>query len=258
MISGKNNRFIKEITRLMSSPKERKQRGLFVAEGIRLCRDAVDSGAKIANFLYTAEAAVKYEQDFEKITSVADNGCEVSSEIFNRISDTGTPQGFMCIIRSELSTKMKKIKEGKKYLALENIQDPTNLGTILRTAEALGSEGVILSSDCCDIFSPKVVRGSMGAVFRLPFMLVGSLTEFVYEMNKRGICTYASTPHEAENMDNVDFSDGGIILVGNEGNGLKEETINACMKRIKIEMKGKAESLNASAAAAILLYRFSL
>lgn len=258
MISGKNNRFIKEITKLMSSARERRQRGLFVAEGIRLCRDAFQSGAEIVNFIYTAEAAEKYRQDFDKISFAAGNNYEVSNEVFKKISDTGTPQGFMCIIRSGLSTVMKKIEEGKRYAALENIQDPTNLGTVLRTAEALGSDGVILSSGCCDIFSPKVVRGSMGAVFRLPFMLVEDLTELVHDMTNRGICTYASTPHDAENIENIDFSDGGIMLIGNEGRGLKEETVKSCTRRVRIEMKGRAESLNASAAAAILLYRFNL
>ncbi len=258
MISGKNNRFIKEITKLMSSAKERRQKGLFAAEGIRLCRDALQSGADIVNFLYTAEAAEKYNQDFERIVSAADDSCEVSREVFDRIADTGTPQGFMCIIKSELRTKMREIEKGKKYTALENIQDPTNLGTILRTAEALGSDGVVLSSGCCDVFSPKVVRGSMGAIFRLPFMIVDDMTEFVYDMKDRGICTYASTPHEAENIEDIDFSGGGIMLIGNEGNGLKKETADACQSRVRIEMKGRAESLNASAAAAILLYKFNL
>lgn len=258
MISGKNNRLVKDIARLVSSARERRERGLFAAEGIRLCRDAVESGASIEYFLYTAEASEKYRADFENIISVAEKSYEVSSEVFNKISDTGTPQGFMCIIKTGLNTIMTEIEKGKRYVGLENIQDPTNLGTILRTAEALGSSGIILSSGCCDIFSPKVVRGSMGAIFRLPFMLVDDMEVFVSNIERRGICTYASTPHEADNIEDIDFSSGGIMLIGNEGNGLKKETIEACSRRVKIEMKGRAESLNVSAAAAILLYRFNL
>ncbi len=258
MISGKNNEFIKEISKLVSSSKARREKGLFAAEGIRLCRDALDSGAHITAFLYTSEAAMKYSADFDSLNSAADKSYELAGTIFNKIADTGTPQGFMCIIKSELDTKIKQIEKGKKYLALENIQDPTNLGTILRTAEALGCDGVILSSGCCDIFSPKAVRGSMGAVFRLPFMPAVNFSELISEADKLGICTYASTPHEAENIENIDFSAGGIILIGNEGNGLKKETVNACTRRIRIEMKGRAESLNVAAAAAVLLYKFNL
>ncbi len=258
MISGKNNELIKEIKKLMSSAKERRQRGLFAAEGVRLCRDALRSGAHIVYFLYTEEAAEKNKEDFGCIMSAADKCICVSGDIFKKISDTGTPQGFMCIIGNKLDTYITEIESGKRYLGLENIQDPSNLGTILRTAEALGSDGVIMSVGCCDVYSPKVVRGSMGAVFRIPFMIVEDMSEFVAYSGKIGIPTYASTPHDAENIEDTDFSRGGIMLIGNEGSGLKEETVRLCMKRVRIEMRGRAESLNAAAAAAILLYKFSL
>ena len=130
------------------------------------------------------------------------------------------------------------------------------MGTILRTAEALGINGIILSKDCCDIYSPKVVRGSMGAVFRLPVMIAEDFTEYISSLAKADIMIYASTPRNAENIESVDFSKGGVMLIGNEGNGLKEDTIKASSKRVKISMRGRAESLNAAAAAAILLYRF--
>ena len=149
-----------------------------------------------------------------------------------------------------------KIEIGRHYAGLENIQDPSNMGTILRTAEALGIDGVILSKDCCDIYSPKVVRGSMGAVFRLPVIIAEDFTEYISKLAKSNIMIYASTPRNAEDIESVDFSKGGVMLIGNEGNGLKDETIKACSKRVKINMKGRAESLNAAAAAAILLYRF--
>ena len=96
----------------------------------------------------------------------------------------------------------------------------------------------------------------MGAIFRLNIIIAEHFTEYIAELAKAGIITYASTPRNAEDIENVDFSKGGVMLIGNEGNGLKEETIKACSKRVKINMKGRAESLNAAAAAAILLYRF--
>ena len=159
---------------------------------------------------------------------------------------------FQTLDKKSLSYKINK-KE--RYIALENIQDPSNMGTILRTAEAFGVHGVILSKDCCDIYSPKVVRGSMGAVFRITTVIAENFTEYIRQLTRNGINTYASTPHEAENIEHIDFSNGGVMLIGNEGNGLKEETIQVCLKRVKIPMTGRAESLNASAAAAILMYK---
>ncbi len=256
MITSKDNELVKEIVKLNSSAKERREKKLFIAEGIRLCRDAMISGAKIVNFLYTGEAAEKYAKDFDNIRSSAEKSTELSRSIFQKICDTNTPQGFLCLIDTKMGHSLYKVDIGKKYVALENIQDPSNLGTILRTAEALGIDGVIISSDCCDIFSPKVVRGSMGALFRLPFMIAEDFTAFIEQSVKIGISCYGSTPHNAISINEVDFSNGGIMLIGNEGNGLCEKTLSVCTEKVKIPMKGRAESLNAAAAAAILMYSF--
>lgn len=254
MISSKDNPTVKLASSLLSSVKARKKEKLFVAEGVRLCCDAAISDADIRAFLYTAEAAAKYPEEFELLSGRSARCLEISEGVFNKISDTATPQGFLCIISNERSQKLEKLKVGRKYAALETIQDPSNLGTILRTAEALGIDGVILSSGCCDIFSPKVVRGSMGAVFRLPFMITDDIVGLIRQSEKNGIKSYASTPRNAKDIRSIDFSDGGIILIGNEGNGLSEDTINACAERVMIKMLGRAESLNAASAAAILMY----
>ena len=255
MITSKDNDLIKEVSKLLSASKYRKKNTSFVAEGVRLCCDAVSSGAVIKSFLYTPDAAEKYIDELSFISDAAQSSAEISRSLYDRLSDTGSPQGFMCVIDMNTTPKLDKISLSGKYTALENIQDPSNLGTILRTAEALGVDGVILSEGCCDIFSPKVVRGSMGAVFRLPVMHTGNMADFVKEQTSLGIPCYASTPRDAEDIECIDFSGGAIMLIGNEGNGLREETVSCCTKRVKINMKGRAESLNAAAAAAILLYR---
>lgn len=255
MITSRDNELIKEVSKLISASKYRKKSNCFVAEGVRLCRDAANSGALIKSFLYTSEAAEKYNEELCIISKAAASSAEISRELYDRLSDTGSPQGFLCVIDMNSTPRLNEISISGKYAALENIQDPSNLGTILRTAEALGVDGVILSEGCCDIFSPKVVRGSMGAVFRLPFMQVKSMADFVRIQTSSGAVCYASAPRDAEDIENIDFSGGAIMLIGNEGNGLKEETISCCTKRVKINMKGRAESLNAAAAAAILLYR---
>ena len=123
------------------------------------------------------------------------------------------------------------------------MQDPNNLGAILRSAEAFGIDGIVMSEDCCDIYSPKVVRGSMGAVFRIPFVICSSISSFLKENTY--LDSFAAV---------VDSNAIRITVVGNEGNGLKQETIDVCKNKITIPMRGKAESLNASAAASIIIW----
>lgn len=256
MITSKDNELIKRAAKLISNSKFRRESNRFVAEGVRLCRDGADSGAEIEVFLVTPQAAEKYPDDYKKISTMAEKTFEISEKLFKQLSDTTTPQGFMCIFKTlDKQTLLYTINNQGRYIALENIQDPSNMGTILRTAEALGTDGIILSSDCCDIYMPKVVRGSMGAIFRVPVITVADFTEYISDITKNGVKTYASTPHEAENINDIDFSDGGVILIGNEGNGLRNKTIDVCYKRIKIPMKGRAESLNAAVAASILMWK---
>ena len=256
MITSKDHGIIKEVSALMTGAKQRRERQCFAAEGVRLCCDGVASGGEVRAFLYTQEAADKYPREFEQLSAAAEKTYEISGKLMERIADTKTPQGFLCVFRMPgLKAQADTLCKTGRYAALENLQDPSNLGTILRTAEALGMDGVILSGDCCDVYSPKVVRGSMGAVFRLPVMLAEDFTALIASLTARGFHTFGSTPHRAEDMEQIDFSGGGVMLVGNEGNGLREETLQVCSHRVRIRMKGRAESLNAAAAAAILLYK---
>lgn len=254
MITSRDNPTIKEIIKLQKSAKQRREASLFTVEGARLCRDAALSGAKIEKLVYTKQAMEKYSDDFKLIS---DSGCEkieVNTDIFLKISDTKSPQGLLCLISVlDKNVLLDKIENMGCYVALENISDPSNLGTILRTAEALGVDGIILSDDCCDIYSPKVTRGSMGAVFRMKFCVAEDFPKFIRELTQSGIKTYAATPRDAVSVTEVDFN-SGIVLIGNEGAGLTDKAIDACLTRVKIPMGGRAESLNASAAAAILMW----
>lgn len=254
MITSKDNDIIKDAAKLVKSAKYRRERNLFTAEGVRLCRDGIMSGIIAESFLFTSSAKNKYRDDFEKISEGAKKCCEISEQLFEKISDTKSPQGFFCIFNMlDKPSFPYTINNQGNYVALENLQDPSNLGTVLRTAEALGIDGVILSENCCDIYSPKVVRGSMGAVFRLPFYISESFTEFIASATQKGVFTYGSTPRNAVDITDVCFN-GGIMLVGNEGNGLTEKTLAVCSKRVRIPMRGRAESLNAAAAAGILMW----
>lgn len=252
-ITSKDNANIKNTVKLKNSSKFRKKSGAFIAEGVRLCMDAMYSGAKIEILFATENAAQKYEQDFEKLSNYADKSFIVTAPIFAVMSDTETPQGFLCVIKAlDKIPEFDTIKRNSKFIALENLQDPSNLGTILRTAEAFALDGIVLSADCCDIYSPKVVRGSMGAVFRIPFLICNNIVDFLRE--NQSLVSYAAVVSDAENITEVSFNNPSIAVIGNEGNGLRKETIDYCNHRITIPMSGKAESLNASTAASIIMW----
>ena len=253
-LTSKDNPHIKNAVKLKKSAKYRKQSGCFIAEGVRVCMDAYLSKAQIEAFFVTESAMDKNREDFKKLSEIAANTYLVSDSLFALISDTQTPQGFLCVIkRLDKSAEFDTIKNGGKFLALENLQDPNNLGTILRSAEAFGVSGVIMSDDCCDIYNPKVVRGSMGAVFRLNIIETGSLPEFFEK--KPQFNTYAAVvDSSADKVTDVDFEEPCAVVIGNEGNGIRVETADACRRRITIPMNGKAESLNASVAAAVLIW----
>lgn len=254
MITSKDNDIIKNTVKLVKNSKHRKESGHFTAEGVRICLDGVQSGFAPEIFFYTSKSKDKYSEEFEKISAVSKKSFEVSQAVFEKISDTKSPQGFFCVFNMlDKSKNLYTINNRGNYIALENVQDPANMGTILRTAEALGFDGVILSGNCCDFYSPKVVRGSMGAVFRLPSFVPENFVEYIGTLTKSGIATYGSTPRNAEDITKLDIS-GGVMLIGNEGNGLSEDVLNVCSKRVRIPMGGRAESLNAAAAAAILMW----
>lgn len=254
IITSKDNVNIKNVVKLKSSSKQRKKAGLFIAEGVRICYDAMLSNAEIVSFFVTETAMQKFEDKYNELSNYADKTFVVSSAVFSMISDTSTPQGFLCVIKTlDKSNQFDTIKDGGKFLALDNLQDPNNLGTILRSAEAFGIDGIIMSQDCCDVYSPKVVRGSMGAVFRLPFIFCDSIKEFL--LNNQQLNSYAAVVDKgAKSICDVSFNEPCVTVIGNEGNGLKKETIDVCQEQITIPMNGKAESLNASTAASIIIW----
>ena len=253
-ITSKDNSLIKKISKLNTSAKQRREQGLFVAEGLRLSIDAMLSDCEITALLITEKALNKYSESINKLIEYSSASYLVKESVFNFISETKTPQGVLCLIKTlDKKSLFDTIKDNGKFLALDGIQDPSNLGTILRTAEAVGIDGVVLSKDCCDIYSPKVVRGSMGAVFRLPFIIYPTIAQFLND--NPALNSYAAVvDSKAQSITDICFTEPCVAVVGNEGNGLKDETIIACNNKITIPMKGKAESLNASTAASIIIW----
>lgn len=252
-LTSKDNAQLKQAAKLQKSARFRRQTGLFAAEGLRVCADAMKSGAVIETLFLTKAALEKNPDTCTALCDYAHKSFLVSPELFAHISDTQTPQGVLAVIKAlDKNALFDTIKNGGKFLVLDNVQDPNNLGAILRSAEAFGVTGVILSADCCDVFNPKVVRGSMGAVFRLPVCIAEDLPQWLAAHPQ--LHTYAAVVGDAQPVTEIRFAEPCAVVIGNEGNGIRQATAAACHQRITIPMNGKAESLNASVAAAILIW----
>ncbi|MBQ2898249.1 MAG: RNA methyltransferase [Oscillospiraceae bacterium] len=252
LISSRENPLIKEAAALVSDKKARKQSGLFVAEGARLCSEACKSGAEVLRLFVTEEAEKKYPEYLKNLLSEAKEVYNITCSVAEKISDTKSPQGVFAVCR--ISEKEVDLSKDGVFVLLSNLQDPGNIGTILRTCEAMDAKGVFLCG-CADCFSPKVLRGTMGCIFRLPIRVFSETAEALALLHEAGVSTYASALAEnALLLPEVKFSKKSCVLIGNEGNGLEHEVIEACEHVVMIPMPGKAESLNAASAAAIMIY----
>lgn len=251
-ITSKDNKLIKYIAKLQTSAKFRREEKRFVAEGLRVCVEAALSGADVESLLVTEYALNKHKDDLKPLMNCAKETYLTSDKAMCAACDTQTPQGVICIIKT-LDNNIDLDTINNKYILAENVQDPSNLGTILRTADALGLSGVIMTKDCCDVYSPKVCRGAMGALYRVPFMFVDNAPDFIAEFNKTGV-SYAAVVRNADLVTACDFEGNCLIAIGNEGNGLTDACVAACRKRITIPMNSHAESLNAAIAAGILMW----
>lgn len=179
----------------------------------------------------------------------------VDDSIFGKMSDTVTPQGVLAVANMISYNYQELInKENASFLVLEDVQDPGNLGTMMRTAEGAGMDAVIMSKNTVDIYNPKTLRSTMGSIFRVPFCYVDDLSEVMKKMHQKGIMTYAAHLQGKSYYDEICFSKKSAVLIGNEGNGLSEEVSSLAKVKLKIPMEGKLESLNAAVSAAILMY----
>lgn len=257
-ISSRENKRVKFIAKLQNNSKFRSENGLFVIEGLRLCLDAAQNGFSINTLIYTTEIYKKHSSDIEFIKSKSLEVFETSTQVFEKISDTKSPQGVLCVCSVPEIRRLTEINSQGKYIFLENTNNPSNLGTISRTAQALGISGIIISDKSCDPFGPKALRASMGSLLKIPLYIISNCSDALNYLKNVGYSLYASVPDpNATHIDKIDFGKKSVILIGNEANGLTEETILLCDYRITIPMKGNAESLNAAAAAAILIWEIS-
>ena len=251
-ITSVKNPKVSAYVSLVSSAKERRDKGLFVLEGLRLCLDVLWSGRTVKEVYFTKEIYESDKAEIDKLIGVSEQCFEISESVAEKMSDTKTAQGIFAVVAADF--RHCDVVNMGKYVLLENIQDPANLGAISRTAEALGIDGIIVSGGC-DVLSPKALRASMGALLRIPVIETDNVTKTIESAQHMGMKTYASTPREeATDLTEADFGGGVIVVVGNEANGVTQSTMESCKESITIKMTGRAESLNAGAAASIIMW----
>lgn len=254
-ITSRLNGRIKAAAALVTSAAARRREGLFVLEGARLCADAGETGVSIRQLFLTEEALGRYPEEAAFLLEKAEAAFLITEEISRRLGDTQTPQGIFCVCEVlDKPPSDDTIEKNGSYIAIENIQDPANLGAIARTAEALGVSGLLVSGGC-DVYSPKAQRAAMGALLRLPVLRADSMEGALRPCRALGMRIYASTPRaDALPVAQAGLGPRTVCVVGNEGAGVTRETMALCDALVTIPMLGRAESLNASAAAAILMW----
>lgn len=253
IIISKDNPVIKLYQKLSSSKKERFQYGLFVLEGLRIVEDTLREDSGIKNLILTKQAYEKYSQVLFQADLRDTRTVVISNELGNKIASTDTTQGVFAICSIPVRKNID-FRENGRYIVLYGLQDPGNVGMIIRTADALGIDGVILSG-CCDLYSPKVIRSTMGSVFRMNTMIENNTENLFGMLESNGVLTSASViDKDAVNINDCKFDGKQAVFIGNEGNGLPHEIALRCNRRVTIRMNGSINSLNAAMAAGILMW----
>ena len=255
LISSKDNPRIKKVVKLLSSAKARQDAGLFAAEGMRLCRDVLQSGIEIQAVYYTHQAEKRYGSDLLDLCEVAKETYLVTEEVFAKMGDTSTPQGVLvlgCIPALDAAPDLQG-----KYICMERVADPSILGAVARSVEAFGVDGIILGNGGVDPFSPKALRASMGALVRLPIYSCEDFCAEILDMKQKGHRIVGAVVREGKSLADFTFKKGDIVLIGNEADGLTEEAVNICDEKVTICMEGRAESLNAATAATVFIWEMT-
>lgn len=262
-ITSASNSRIKHIITLRTKARERRKERCFIIEGIRIF---TDTPMQFIREVFCTEELWRRETAGPdagssrtaqklRILDAQDKVIFVTPELLKKASDTESPQGILCI--ASMPPERIPETENPLYLLLENIQDPGNLGTMIRTAEAAGADGIIMSSGTVDLFHPKTVRSTMGAVFRMPCLRTDDLPGEIERLKHRGVEVFAAHLDGKRNYDQISYQNGTAFLIGNEGNGLTASCAAAASQKILIPMRGEIESLNAAMAAGILLFEAS-
>lgn len=253
MITSLSNPRVKQVVQWQSKAKDRKKDGIFLVEGIKMYEEAPEPSIQEIYILEETLEKVKGTAVYEKLSRT---GYEtVSRDVFLKMSDTQTPQGVLCVVkrpRFELG-ELLTIKN-PLFVVLEDLQDPGNLGTIVRTGEGAGVTAVLMSKNTVDIYNPKTIRATMGSIYRVPHIYIEDMGALMEKLHGAGVRTYAAHLKGENYYDSFSFGGPTAFLIGNEGNGLRKETADMASHYLKIPMEGQVESLNAGIATALLMY----
>lgn len=250
MISSTSSQQMKMVAALQKKSKARKEQGLFVVEGLKMFLEAPEE------WIYRVYVSESFEKNRENKTHLQGRRYEVvTDEVFRAVSDTQTPQGVLALVKCP-SYSLEQILGGRNTIPhlvlLESLRDPGNLGTILRAGEGAGITGLIMDENTVDIFNPKVIRSTMGSIYRVPFVCTDSLKTAAELARKKGVRLYAAHLKGTSDYDQADYTGPCGFLIGNEANGLTEEAAALADAYIKIPMEGRVESLNAAVACSVL------
>ena len=250
MITSNSNAQVKRLLQLQKKSKARDEEKVFLVEGLRMFSEVPAERVQkvyISESLYNKK---KQELHLEKFSVEI-----LSDSVFQYVSDTKTPQGILCIVEQKKYDIEELLNiENPHFMVLDNLQDPGNLGTIVRTAEGAGVDAIFLSKGSVDIYNPKTIRSTMGSIYRMPVVYVENLLELLNAFKQRGIKSYAAHLEGKNSYDKENYQSGTAILIGNEGNGLRDEIADSADVWVQIPMQGKVESLNAAIAASILMF----
>ncbi len=251
MITSTSNSQVKYCISLQSKARARREKKEYVVEGIKMVLEApkdrivkVYASETFERSNPSAVAGIKSECEYETVT---DN-------VFAQMSDTKTPQGILAIVKMQEYTVDELFAGNPFIIAAENLQDPGNLGTIIRTAEGAGVTGVLLSKNTVDLYNPKTIRSTMGSIFRVPVVYEEDFVQAIGYARSKGVKFYAAHLNGVNDYTDEDYSGPCGFVIGNESNGISDETAGECDILVKIPMSGNVESLNASIAAAVLMY----
>lgn len=247
MITSAANQQIKDLIQLQKKKKERDLKDIFVVEGIKMFREVPKE---------RLEAVYVSESFYKKHSELFTDGKEilVSDRIFESVSDTKTPQGVLCLVRQYHYEMEDLLGKTPLIMVLENLQDPGNLGTIMRTAEGAGVTGILMSSGCVDLYNPKVIRSTMGSIYRMPFVYTSDLKAGIAFLKSHGVRLFAAHLKGEQMHDGENYLGSTGFLIGNESRGLSDEIAALADTYIRIPMCGQVESLNAAVASAVLMY----
>ena len=248
-ITSRDNERVKYTAKLLAKPSFCRQQGQFVAEGAKLCLDAAAVGLPCETLYLTDDAAARWPA----LATISAERVLIHQTVAEKLSGMKSPQGVFGVFGLPLFGETA-IDPNGHYLALEDVQDPANVGAVLRSAAAFGFSGVLLTTGCADPLGQKAMRASMGAAFRLPTIRVEDLPSQLLRFGKAGMVTIAAALYGASDLMAYQYTGGGLMLVvGNEGNGLSQPVIDACGAVLRIPMQSM-ESLNASVAASVLMW----